>query len=275
MGDEPREMQAVRLAGRDLQHLAIKAGGLIEAALLVVANAFGEELSDVKSGRAGRQVRAMRPCGGRVVTASPPRAARTEGDLQALDHTRPISALCCRNSRIVGYQGLSSRSSSHRHSGRMAAAATGLPSAPAKCATAVSTETTRSRFSMTPPCPRSRRARREVVHSTRRQAREIRWRGGNLQAEERRAGARYQRRQQPGRHRPVMVVLVLGIAGPDQADPRPRCSGEPLPPGRDVIGTGAEVGNLGGNGIGVVPSRCGRLISGAWQSNGGGGSPFG
>ena len=45
----PARCRPVRLAGRDLQHLAIKAGGLIEAALLVVANAFGEELSDVKS----------------------------------------------------------------------------------------------------------------------------------------------------------------------------------------------------------------------------------
>jgi len=48
----------------------------------------------------------------------------------------------CRNSRKDGYQGLSSRSSSQRHSGRSRSRSqAGLPSAPARCASAVSTAT--------------------------------------------------------------------------------------------------------------------------------------
>ena len=55
-----------------------------------------------------------------------------------------------RNSRIVGYQGLSSRSSSQRQSGEKGNAThTGAASAPARCATAVSDVITRSRFSIT------------------------------------------------------------------------------------------------------------------------------
>jgi hypothetical protein len=54
-----------------------------------------------------------------------------------------------RNSRAVGYQGLSSRSDNQRQSGRWASRIhTGLPSAPARCATDVSTVTTRSSAAM-------------------------------------------------------------------------------------------------------------------------------
>src|SRR5580658_591300 len=53
----------------------------------------------------------------------------------------------CRNNRAVGYQGLSSRSSSQRQSGTNGSnIQTGLASAPARWATLVSTATTRSMF---------------------------------------------------------------------------------------------------------------------------------
>src|SRR5207237_4695382 len=60
----------------------------------------------------------------------------------------PSPACCCRNRRIVGYQGLSSRSSSQRQQvSKRLSNQTGLPSAPAKCATEVSTLITRSNAS--------------------------------------------------------------------------------------------------------------------------------
>ena len=56
-----------------------------------------------------------------------------------------LAALFWRNSRIVGYQGLSSRPSSQRQSVTHGSGTqTGLPSAPARCATDVSTVITRS-----------------------------------------------------------------------------------------------------------------------------------
>ena len=52
----------------------------------------------------------------------------------------------CRNSRALGYHGLSFRSIIHRQSGLTGSKIqTGFPSAPAKCATEVSTVTIRSR----------------------------------------------------------------------------------------------------------------------------------
>src|SRR6185312_6368766 len=54
-----------------------------------------------------------------------------------------------RNSFIVGYHGESSRSSIHRQSARLGSSShTGVPIAPARCATAVSTLITRSRFAI-------------------------------------------------------------------------------------------------------------------------------
>ena len=56
-----------------------------------------------------------------------------------------------RNRRAVGYQGLSSRSRSQRQSGTKGSMIqTGFPMAPARCATAVSTEITRSRLATAP-----------------------------------------------------------------------------------------------------------------------------
>src|SRR5208283_3384542 len=55
----------------------------------------------------------------------------------------------CRNRRIVGYQGVSARSSNHRQSGMNGSKVqTCLPNAPARWATDVSTEMIRSRFSI-------------------------------------------------------------------------------------------------------------------------------
>ena len=56
----------------------------------------------------------------------------------------------CRNRRMLGYQGLSSRFSIQRHSdGVNRTTQTGMPKAPAQWAAAVSTVITRSRFFMT------------------------------------------------------------------------------------------------------------------------------
>jgi hypothetical protein len=69
--------------------------------------------------------------------------------------SRPIGsphcpARGCRNSRIVGYQGLSSRRVIHRQSaGSYISVHVGKPIAPARWATALSTDTTRSRFAIT------------------------------------------------------------------------------------------------------------------------------
>src|ERR1700685_985522 len=58
-------------------------------------------------------------------------------------------AIFWRKRRAVGYHGLSSRSRSQRQSGlRVSKIQTGLPSAPARCATAVSTVMTRSRLAI-------------------------------------------------------------------------------------------------------------------------------
>src|ERR1039458_3880184 len=75
--------------------------------------------------------------------------------LSSTSPTRAITlsqspALGCLNNRAVGYHGLSSRPVSQRHSplnGRRIKA--GFPIAPARCATAVSTEMTRSRSEIT------------------------------------------------------------------------------------------------------------------------------
>src|SRR5262249_6102117 len=67
--------------------------------------------------------------------------ANTPGQSPALD---------CRNSRVAGYQGLSSRLSSHRHSGTcMRATNVGCPSAPARAAIELHGVTMRSRFIIT------------------------------------------------------------------------------------------------------------------------------
>src|SRR5215472_2933060 len=69
--------------------------------------------------------------------------------------TRPMTPgqsprVVWRKSRIEGYQGLSSRPSSQRQSGANESSVhTGLPSAPARCAIAVSTEITRSSWLIT------------------------------------------------------------------------------------------------------------------------------
>ncbi len=62
------------------------------------------------------------------------------------EHAVPIAGGFCRNSRAVGYHGESSRSRIHRHSASyLSAIHTGRANAPARCATEVSQETTRSR----------------------------------------------------------------------------------------------------------------------------------
>ena len=85
----------------------------------------------------------------------PARMSRCEraGERQAsAAATRSITPLqspsfSCRNRRALGYHGLSSRPSIHRQSGAAATRIhTGTPSAPATCATAVSTVITRSRW---------------------------------------------------------------------------------------------------------------------------------
>ena len=98
--------------------------------------------SGVDSGRSGGTACAR--CTFAVVTA----ASRTRSC--SATFTRSITSSQsprwrCRNKRIVGYQGLSSRPSSQRKSAGCATIShTGLPSAPARCATAVSTHSTRS-----------------------------------------------------------------------------------------------------------------------------------
>ncbi len=77
-------------------------------------------------------------------------AARRDGVAELL--VQPLEAghaqspvAVCRNNRMVGYQGLSVRSSSHLHSaGKGNSSATALPIAPARWATEVSTEISRS-----------------------------------------------------------------------------------------------------------------------------------
>jgi hypothetical protein len=76
----------------------------------------------------------------RSFPVNPSSASRTR--IVKLPHSR---VSCCRNNRALGYQGLSSRSSSQRQSGACVnKIQTGLPNAPARCATLVSTDMTRS-----------------------------------------------------------------------------------------------------------------------------------
>ena len=85
---------------------------------------------------------------------------------------RPVPSAVCRNSRMVGYQGLSLRSSPHRHSGEAASTIhIGRPRAPARCATEVSELMTRSRPAITAAVsrkasgPRSRSALKSTIRS--------------------------------------------------------------------------------------------------------------
>ena len=57
VGEQSREMQPIGLARLDLQHLAIEMGGLFQAALLVVTDAFAQQPADVGSVRASRRFR--------------------------------------------------------------------------------------------------------------------------------------------------------------------------------------------------------------------------
>ena len=60
-----------------------------------------------------------------------------------------LPASCCRNSRMVGYQGLSARFNSQRHSAAHGSSShTGFPRLAARWATAVSTAMTRSMLSI-------------------------------------------------------------------------------------------------------------------------------
>src|SRR6185295_19131929 len=78
-------------------------------------------------------------------TAGPSRTRSSSAAFTRVTTSLQSSRRVCRNSRSVGYHGLSSRPSSQRKSAGCATIThTGLPSAPARCATAVSTQMTRS-----------------------------------------------------------------------------------------------------------------------------------
>src|SRR5437763_886115 len=82
----------------------------------------------------------------------PPQAPIMERSSPVTRSITPVQLpnCCCRNSRALGYQGLSVRSNSQRQSALYGnRIQTGLPIAPARWAMLVSTEMTRSKFSIT------------------------------------------------------------------------------------------------------------------------------
>ena len=158
----------------------------------------------------------------------------------------------CRNSRIVGYQGLSLRSSSQRQSGAKGSATqTGTPSAPARWATAVSQVITRSRFiitaavSMNAPAVqaaaqvRDRKAVADLCATARRPP--------LLQAEQADPGKPASGSKQLKRDRAGAVVLRCRASLPGDADLEAGNAAQLLPPVFDQARVGEEVGIVGGN----------------------------
>ena len=181
---------------------------------------------------------------------------RGELRLDAFDDGSPVPrGFGCRKIVIVGYQGLSRRPVSQRqHGSKRSSSQTGLPSAPARWATEVSTEMTRSRLATSaavsaksPISPmqsvsgNSAGRRRAIL----------------LQADEVRPGTRNNGASRPARSsagdrapRPARHVLAR-IARPHQPDADARLAqrGEPRPPGRHLRRIGVQVGHRAGNGV--------------------------
>ena len=103
--------------------------------------------------RAERQTRPAARRQPRAVTQAQPRACRDLAEPLAQPRERtasPPPIALCRNRRMVGYQGVSVRSSIHRKSGANGTKSpTALAIAPARCATEVSTAMTRSSIATT------------------------------------------------------------------------------------------------------------------------------
>ncbi len=79
------------------------------------------------------------------------RVNKSSSPVTLLSRFSQSKGFCCRKILIVGYHGLSSRSTIQRQSeAKGSNSQTGLPIAPARCATEVSTDITRSRFSTAP-----------------------------------------------------------------------------------------------------------------------------
>src|SRR5215469_14390794 len=123
----------------------------------------------------------------------------------------------CRNSRAVGYHGLSERSLNQRQSGLNGSSThTGRASAPARCATAVSTVTTRSRLATAAAV--SEKSVSSGARSTRLPAARAAGSPADLQREPAHAGHREKRRQRLEPDRAIGIVAVGRVAGPDEAD---------------------------------------------------------
>ena len=127
---------------------------------------------------------------------------------------------CWRKSRMVGYQGLSSRSRSQRQSGAKGSITqTGLASAPARCATAVSAVITRSRLAISAAVSARSPSSASVVDQLR--VLRQRFHGGSgtilLQAVPGDPRHREQRREQRGRDRAPAIACVRAAAGPRQS----------------------------------------------------------
>lgn len=84
--------------------------------------------------------------GGLITKVRPQLVSRDSSTFTLLITLSQSPGVGCRNRRMLGYQGLSIRSSIHRQSGEKGSSTqTGLPMAPAKCATEVSTLMIKSR----------------------------------------------------------------------------------------------------------------------------------
>ena len=147
---------------------------------------------------------------------------------------------------MVGYQGLSSRSSSQRQSGENGTGPVALPIAPARCATGCRPRSTRSSIATTAAvsakssncwpslniawCSNSAPCRRAHVL---------------LQADEIDSGDAKQPGEAFERNRAMAVVPKTGIACPAHPDTRPSVVRQARPPSSDAVRKRPQIRNVG------------------------------
>ena len=176
---------------------------------------------------------------------------------------------------MVGYQGLSSRASSYRQSGATGRAThTGTPSAPARCDGSIGGDDQVE-------VAQDRGGDEEVIElgadvgdgEADGDRGELVTAWGLLQAEEPDPRDAGQGGEVEQGDRAEAVPWMVGTALPGDADLQTADGAELLAPPVDRSGLGEQVGDLGRIVARVVPNSPGRLISGAWTSNSGSGSP--
>ena len=193
----------------------------------------------ISAARAARRSPASR---NGVSRALSPAAAASSAATRGITSSHPSPGRW-RNSRMVGYHGLSSRSSSQRQSFTQGSSThVGLPSAPARCATAVSTVMTRSSASTAPAvsAKSASSGARSITFSAGCCATSAAC-GPTCRLANETPGTRNERRQRGEIERAAVVVGMLGMARPDQPDLDAAHAAQPLAPARRHLGRRAQI----------------------------------